>query len=239
LAKTIKVKDINLLLAMDRGLKKSKGSGAKFLPLLIIVAAVVVLAAAMVVLYLQNSNLKNQIEEINLYLDDETTQKSAGDSRTAQAVAIAMTSLNQSLEQGISAISSYPQITGEQIEQIYSFAGSKVKIDENFSFDSSTGMLSFGASSDTATGVPIFVAQLRASGMFAQVSYQGYQETSTSTEGPTRTDPDTGSSISTTVTTSSYRFSVTCLLIGPVPISPEAAQAEGEAADGASAEGGQ
>ncbi|MDR1271631.1 MAG: hypothetical protein LBK04_01355 [Clostridiales Family XIII bacterium] len=236
MAKTVKVRDINLLLAMDRGVKKSKGSGAKFLPLLMIVAAVVAIAAAMVFFYMQNSDLKSQIEEINLYLNDETTKSAAADSIAAQTMAGLMSSLNQSLEKTVSDLSSYPQISGEQIDRIYTFAGNRVQIDDNFSFDNSTGRLDLSVTSDTAAGVPIFVSQLRASGMFEEVTYQGYQETSTSSEGPQRTDPVTGESVSTTVTTSAYHFTVSCMWQRPTPISFETPAATG---GGATAEGGQ
>jgi hypothetical protein len=78
-AKSVKAKDINLLLAMDRGIKKSDGIGKKLLPFLIIIVAAIVVVLAVLFFYLQNSNLKNQLEEVNLYLNDPVTQRARQD----------------------------------------------------------------------------------------------------------------------------------------------------------------
>jgi hypothetical protein len=222
MAKTVKTKDINLLIAMDRGIKQNSGGGAqRFLPLIVVVVAVVLIVGAMTLLYLQNSNLKNHIEEIDLYLNDPVTVRAYSDSNYALTKAQAMDKKTLEVETALYIISSYPELSREVITQLFSLAGSKANIESSIAYDTSTGLLTFVANSNTATGVPIFISQLRASGLFEDVTYQGYQETTTSSPGKSTTNPATGETTTTVVTNTAYRFSVSCLLARPTPSLPE------------------
>ena len=219
MAKAIKQKDINLLLAMNAGpAKKEVGSSGRIL-ILAIVIVVLLVAAAFAFLYIQKNTLENEKNIINDYLQNPATVSAYNESLSAQSDATRMQSQSDQLEQVLLAISSFPKITSAYNSEVFRIAGDRVDV-SNFTFDVQTGVLNFDATSDTPSGVPLFIAQLRLSGMFKDLQYAGYAETGSTIPGTTTTDPTTGQTTTSNVSVSEYSFSVSCLAPTPVPTLP-------------------
>ena len=139
-------------------------------------------------------------------------------------------------------LSSYPDMAAGDFHLIYEYAGDRVDI-SGVNYTRPAGVLAFNAECPTVTGVPIFVAQLRMSGVFADVRYEGYTEkitTVTASGAPIRTwIPELGADgepkldangyemgyweekiPTVTTSTKAYVFAVTALVRAPQPRLP-------------------
>ena len=244
MARAIQYKDINLIAAMDRKQQKAKAEKASAirLPILVLILVALLLGLAYYYLYTNTNELEEQKEALSLYLNDPRTQAEYSESFRAQEEAALMISQASELEQVLLNLSSYPDMYGGDFHLIYEYAGDRVAV-SGVAYDRLSGVLSFNAESVTVTGVPIFVSQLRISGIFADVKYEGYSERiiQTTTAGKTISEwvPDLGADgqpmidlagnemghwVETTPTTTketkSYVFAVTALVRAPEPRLP-------------------
>lgn len=79
-----------------------------------------------------------------------------------------------------SLLDSYPDLTSSLLNHIDA-AGSSSGITVEFtSYDASTGVLQFNATSDTVIDIPAYVRALQGCGVFSSVEYSGYQSTNNS-----------------------------------------------------------
>jgi len=253
MARAIPYKDINLLTAMDRKKQKAKAEKATAirLPILILILVALLLGVAYYYLYTNTNELEEQKESINLYLDDPTTTADYNESFKAQAEAQRMVTQARELESVLLNLSSYPDMYGGDFHLIYEYAGDRIAI-SGVNYTRTTGVLAFNAECNAVTAVPIFVSQLRMSGIFADVKYEGYTEriTSTTTTGTTVREwiPDLGAdgepmydangnqmghwqetTPTSTSTSKSFVFAVTALVNAPNPRLP----GPGESVNGA------
>ena len=217
MAKTIKQKDINLISAMYQVKKAPSKLAGKGLLILVIVLILALIGAALAFLLIQQSRLTAEKAELEYYINDPQTQAQQEEAIRAQQEATDMESQSYDLENVLLNISSLPYLNSKDIKTIYGYAENRVTI-ENMNFSRDTGVLSFTATGDTPTVIPIFIAQLRMSTLFADVQYQGYSG-GAQTSGGFSTDPITGE-YSEPTTSESFSFSVTCLLNAPVPTLP-------------------
>jgi len=146
------------------------------------------------------------------------------------------------LEQVLLNLSSYPDMYGGDFHLIYEYAGNRIDV-SGVNYTRTSGVLAFEAECDAVTAVPIFVAQLRMSGIFEDVKYEGYTEkiTTTTSTGATVREwiPTLGAdgkpmldangnemgywqetTPTTTTTTKSFVFAVTALIKAPEPRLP-------------------
>jgi len=244
MARAIQYKDINLIVAMDRRQKMAKAekSTAIRLPILVLILVALLLGVAYYYLYTNTNELEEQKETLNLYLNDPRTQADYNDSFRAQSEAQRMITQANELEQVLLYLSSYPDMYAGDFHLIYEYASDRIKI-TGVNYTRATGVLAFEAESVTVTGVPIFVSQLRMSGVPADVKYEGYTEkiTSTTTTGQTIREwiPDLGAdglpmidaagnemgfwqetTPTSTKETKSFVFAVTALVNAPEPRLP-------------------
>jgi len=244
MARAIQYKDINLIAAMDRKHQRAKAEKATAvrLPILILVLVALLLGVAYYYLYTNTNELEEQKASINLFLNDPITQADYNESFRAQAEAERMITQASELERVLLNLSSYPDMYGGDFHLIYEYSGDRVEI-SGVNYTRTTGVLAFNAECVTVTGVPIFVSQLRMSGIFSDVKYEGYTEriTTTTTQGTTVREwvPELGADglpmvdaagnemgfwQETTPTTTreykSYVFAVTALVNAPEPRLP-------------------
>jgi len=252
MAKAIQYKDINLIAAMDRRHQKAKAEKATAirLPILVLVLVALLLGFAYYYLYTNTNDLDEQKESLNLFLNDPRTIADYNESFRAQAEAVRMITQADELEKVLLDLSSYPDMYGGDFHLIYEYAGDRIDI-SGVSYSRLSGVLSFDAECVTVTGVPIFVSQLRMSGIFADIKYEGYTEkiTTTTTTGTTVREwvaelgadnkpmldaagNEMGFWQETTPTTTtvhkSYLFAITALVNAPQPRLP----GPGESVDG-------
>jgi hypothetical protein len=217
-------KEINLLLAMDRqkvSSRKNKGVSI-VVPIVVVVLVAVAMGAGYSYFYNNTSGIKAQKEAIELYLSDPATTAAYNESLTAQSEAARMTAEMSALRDVILNITSYPNLMGGDLDQVREIAGSRIKLSV-MTYDKTSGVLSFNATSDTVTGVPLFIAQMRISGIFSDVQYQGYSESTRTEPGKPKIEYDeTGApyEVPTTLEFKEYNFAVTALVNAPTPYIP-------------------
>jgi len=83
-----------------------------------------------------------------------------------------------------------------------------------FSYDRATALLTFSGTSNTAAGVSSFIAQLRQSGIFRDVSYDGYAGGVATTQG-TKHVADDGTVTYDEVKEAAYAFNVRAVVAPP------------------------
>jgi len=241
MAKILKYKDINLLAAQDRRYKiaKEKKATAIRLPALILILVLLLMGGSYYLLYKETSSLEKEKEGIAAYLNDSATKADYARSLRMQDSAMRMVDQKESIAEILLNLSSYPDMTGDDFELIYGYAGERVRI-SGVAYDRITGVLAFDAECELVTGVPIFVAQLRMSGIFEDVQYEGYSEHiySHSEELPPKMEPrmdEFGNPVINPLTEEpvmdevpqsrafsekSYYFAVTALVKAPEPKLP-------------------
>jgi len=210
----IKQKDINLLAALEKTEAKTRSSARpNVLPLLVLVVVVVGLGAYWFAQDKGSADLRLQKAEIESYLNAPETVSQLQATQTALADAASMREAANAMEAVTKAVATHPDLTAQQIQKIFEVATDRATLD-NFSYDRETGEFSFTAKTGTASGVALFVTQLRDTGLFADVSYGGYA--GGTTEKVVQTNSEDGEAPKTeTVTTSSYSFSVVCVVRAP------------------------
>jgi hypothetical protein len=220
----MKNRDINLLLALDhQKVNARKGKGISIVvPILVIVLVAVAMGAGYSYFYNNTSEIRAQKEAIELYLSDPATTAAYNESLSAQSESARMAAEMSALRDVILNITSYPNLTGGDLDQVREIAGSRIKL-APMTYDKTSGVLSFNATSDTVTGVPLFVAQMRISGIFSDVQYQGYSESVRTEPGKPRIKYDENGvpyEIPTTLEFKEYNFAVTALVHASTPIIP-------------------
>jgi hypothetical protein len=177
--------------------------------------------AAGLFIYLQmtTGTLLRDIDGVNSYLNAQSTKDQVAQTVAAQERAKNMQTQADTIAIPIENSATYPDLSADDIRRVYDIAGVDVTVD-NLAYDRLTGALTFVSSCDYVNGVPLFVAHLRSSGIFSDVSYSGYAKGGV-LGGSTRT----GSSSSSSAADAVYTFSVSCA-VNP----PQARVAQAEAA---------
>jgi hypothetical protein len=205
-----KNKELNLLTALDRGKQRRKiGAGA-----IVLVALIALVVASVAVFFVytigETEKLTERRDRALAYVDDPEIQAQYTESLANQQEAKTAKIRSETLINAVDAINSYPDMSGEDYDKLYRFAGKNVSL-SGLSYDRTTGRLSFGATCESATRVPLFIAALRACGMFRDVEYSGYSGGSRTVPGEPKTLED-GTEVETQITVMEYSFSVNCVV---------------------------
>jgi hypothetical protein len=231
MAKTIKQKEINLLLALDRSQGKASSEvSSKKIAIIIAIAVVVLLFAGATAYYFVTiSKLNAEKEEINSFITDPYQLSQQQESATARNQAAVMQGLAGVLAGAMDGIESYPDLSSAQLEEIVNLSGENVTL-SNLSYDRSSGILSINGTADTAARVPLYVTKLRLCGVFSDIAYSGYSAGELMQESGTTSTDEAGNEVVDTKTLKVYTFSITALVIAPGSEAPAAddTEAEGE-----------
>ena len=218
MAKTIKSQELNLLLALERGKTKSPGAakmpGMLRMDLIVSILIVLVIIAFYIFYFFSSSDLDSKIQSSREYLSTSTVISDFNTAEAKQAEAEAMQTKASELEAALNNIKSYPDLNSSDWKKLFRIAGGRVEMTD-FIFNRSSGSLTFTASAGSATRVPLFITELRASGIFDSVSYSGYFRSDRSVLGAqsTNAESETASQIGIIA---DYAFSVTCVVKAPV-----------------------
>jgi hypothetical protein len=213
MAKTIKQRDLNLLLAMNRD--KGGGSGFRLRTLLIPAAILLVLVALGATYFLRLNALMDQRQAARDYLNSPATKSAYEKSASLQQESANMVAQATEVGDIVAGLDSYPDMSSGDFIKIFSLAGDAVNL-SGFSYERYTGTLTFNADCRSATRVPAFVAKLRMSGIFSDVSYSGYSGGSYVTNGTPSVNGLTGEVAPSYVTGTSYHFNVRCFVKSPL-----------------------
>jgi hypothetical protein len=232
MAKVKNRKELNLLVALDRGRQRRKAGRSG----IVLIAFAVVIAAAAALFYMRLFNETDLLTERRdaalAYVNNPETQDQYNEALADVQEAEAAKAGADALVGAIKAIDSYPDLRSEDLKELFDIAGGKVDLSE-ISYDRSTGSLSFFARCDSVARVPKFIAALRSCGVFSDVYYSGYAgEAYVSQDAGTTTDEEAPRTTST-----KYSLNVTCVVHADEqrattqPAAEAAEQTEGEAAE--------
>jgi hypothetical protein len=208
MARTIKNRELNLLLAMDRGKQRRKaGKGTAAL-----IVFAVALAAAVAVFYIHTASQANSLTErigaVNAYMQNPETQQLSEEAQRGIDAAEKSKAKADVAASAVDSIDSYPDLSASDLKTVFKLAGKNVDMD-GISYDRQTGEFSFTGICRSATRIPIFIAALRSTGIFSSVAYEGYTGGTYTVPGkPVKTSD--GALLPTQVTVNEYTFSVTC-----------------------------
>jgi hypothetical protein len=225
-------KDINLLTAMTKK-KPRVNPFALIIPLIVFVALGAGITVSIFEISAQTAQLTMQRDDLQTYLDSPRVANGKIEAQNLQAQANEVQALASEVKGTLFNLSSYPDLTGENIQAIYDLAGYEIEL-THFSYDRRTGALSFSASCWSGRQVPYFVQALRECGIFSDVQYQGYANETHTVTGSPLLDPVTETYEFETWEEIEYHYEISCLVASPAPTLPplgNGADAGGEPTD--------
>ncbi|MDR2156931.1 MAG: hypothetical protein LBO81_04020 [Clostridiales Family XIII bacterium] len=235
MAKTLRKRELNLLLAMDGNKVKTAATGKRTAVLALLLFVLLLIAAAAVLFFLKVAEFNDGKEKLQLYLEESETAYAEAvrvgrraEEMRAQATRIEGTATN---------LAGYPKLTGENLVRLFALAGDSVRLFD-VKCDGMSGQFSFSAECGDATRIPIFLAELRGSDLFGDVTYEGYTGTSFTVSGAPTIRAD-GSVTSNESTGRKFTFHVRGLLVAPGPAPEEDGTTTDENAGGAETENGE
>jgi len=127
-------------------------------------------------LTVQTSEVNRESYEMRSYLNSPETARQLQEASTAESEAQSMSARAERVAAPMEMLATYPDLTSADYARILGFASANIEIGA-MSYDRSTGVLRFIASSEYVLSIPTFIALMRQSGMFTHVSYSGYAST--------------------------------------------------------------
>lgn len=208
-------KDINLLAAMTR--KTPRVHPLAFIvPVLTFLGLGLLIASSVIWVTGQTTLLTLERDELQHYMDSPRVSEGQAEAVSLQAAATEVQARAAEVKGTLYNLSSYPDLSGEEFQTIFNFAGENIQLTE-FNYDRRSGTLSFSASSQSVRGIPTFIAALRESGIFADVQYKGYVNGVRIETGGPVFDPITEVTTLPNIEIYEYLYQVSCLVANPTP----------------------
>jgi hypothetical protein len=202
-----KNKELNLLTALNGGGRRRK-AGKGYIAT---VAVLAVIAAAVALFFMYTINEGGKLTEKRdaalAYVNDPITHEQYSVSNSNKTAAAAAEVRSKAIVAAVEVVNSYPDMSGDDFRQLFDIAGKAVTM-SNITYDRTTGALSFEGRCKSADIIPSFVSQLRASGIFADVNYEGYSGSTYTVPGKTNDD----GTVSKDTVVTEYVFSVNCVV---------------------------
>ena len=217
MAKSIKSRELNLLLALEkskgRTSEKTKLPSMLRMTMIIFIMLLAVLIAFGAFFFMSSASLINEISDSNEVLQNPVYRDTFNRTEQIRIDAEEMAAQAADLAGTRDNLETFPDMKSADWKKIFRIAGGRVDM-SNFSYDRRTGILSFTATTATAPRVPLFITELRASGIFSAVSYDGYAAVPRVIFGEQKIDEIGNVTISST-TIAEYSFNVNCLVKPP------------------------
>lgn len=217
MAKTVKQKEINFLnVLLGRSAKKKLDLRTLIMPGLVL-AMVLVGVGVFAILYANTAQVEAQSNTIREYLNAPDTTQQLAESVTMESQAQEMQARAKGLVEPMENLAGYPDLTSDTYRFIFDSAGLNIEL-HLMSYDRSTGILSFTATSQYVLSIPTYISQLRSSGIFVDVTYSGYAGDNRSSQLGTSTSRGSASAASNSssgdtsggTSTPAYAFSIEC-----------------------------
>lgn len=223
MAKQVKQKEINFLTVLT-----GRSGKKRFNPRVIIVPGVLLLVIIAGVgfagyLHMSTSQVEAESNTIREYLNSPSTNRQISDAETAQEESQTSLANTNTLKLPMDYLATYPDMTSDKYRAITDYAGANIEI-SSVMYDRNSGVLSFNATSGYVLSIPTFISQLRNSGMFTDITYNGYAGNSAVAQLTATTDRTSSTSTGTTGTSSAnnyvyttplYSFEVICQVKPP------------------------
>lgn len=220
MAKTVRQKEINFLTVLEgRRAKRRLDPRALVMPGVVVLILLAGIGIA-VLLYLNTSQVNEESDAIRAYLNAPDTNRQLSEAADIGAQAQAMANRAEGVATPMENSGTYPDLTSEDYRRISDYAGVNIEL-YTMSYDRSTGILKFTATSSYVSSIPTFISQLRGSGIFTDVSYSGYAgnlSASLQLSNTTSRSASASSAVGTSTTDASmptYAFSVECSVKAP------------------------
>jgi hypothetical protein len=162
--------------------------------------------------------MQRSIDELQATIDNPATLRQVTQAQQMQTQATTAQAEADSLVTPLESLATYPDLTSADIRRVYGLAGRSVVI-SGFTYDRTTGVLSFSASSGAVRGVPLFITSLRDSTIFSDVGYVGYDVSETAPVEIVEYDED-GNVVAVTHPVRLYSFRVQALVAPKTLVDP-------------------
>ncbi len=173
----IKVKqDINLVPFAKKKVKKKEGSGPRVWKRYVIPPVIFFVACASVtgVLFYQEHQKKQELEELNAYINDPANIDLCDRADILQQQIAELGRKVSQIQWVEGCIQSYPYMNSNVLLELDSCAQAQAVELEVRSYEASSGNLSVDAKAEEVTLINQFIDMLEASGIFDSVEYSGY-----------------------------------------------------------------
>jgi Tfp pilus assembly protein PilN len=231
MAKTIKQRDLNLLLALDKSRAKPARHRRYFLVIAVLALVLLILAAGGAFYLLRIGEMVDERETLSNYINDPARQSDLAAANALSNESAAIKNRVDALTQFLGNESSYPDLSGEQLMQALALTDAQINI-THVDYDKRSGVLILTGVSSTTTRISLYATGLHNSGIFSEISYEGYSGGTYTKTGDPQLNPDGTITIPQYIFTE-YRFSLSCRLTPPATANPgDAGQAEPAAGNG-------
>ena len=219
MAKTIKQRDLNLLLALDRSRVKPVRRRKHFLAISVLALILLLFAAGGAFYFLRIGEMIDEREALRGYINDPGHQSDLD-------AANALSSESAASKDKADVLNTFPFLWGEQLMQALALTDNQINI-THVDYDRRNGVLTLTGVSSTTTRISLYAAGLHNSGIFSEINYEGYSGGTYTKTGDPKLNPD-GTITIPQYTFTEYRFSLNCRLTPPAAIGLEHAAQEGQ-----------
>lgn len=226
MAKTIKQRDLNLLLALDRSRVKPVRRRKHFLAISVLALILLLFAAGGAFYFLRIGEMIDEREALRGYINDPGHQSDLDAANALSSESAASKDKADALTQFFANENSYPDLSGEQLMQALALTDNQINI-THVDYDRRNGVLTLTGVSSTTTRISLYAAGLHNSGIFSEINYEGYSGGTYTKTGDPKLNPD-GTITIPQYTFTEYRFSLNCRLTPPAAIGLEHAAQEGQ-----------
>jgi hypothetical protein len=175
MARALKQKDINLLTLLTRPRERGRLRLAEALTALALVGIIVAACVATISHQYEMSRLARQTEGVEASLRSTLTISQLKAADESQRLKDSTASAAEAVA-SIDNLATYPDLDWPRLAAVFELSGQYITISD-VSYDHFTGLLRFKAASSYVAQIPRYVRDLRASGLFSDLSYDGYDGT--------------------------------------------------------------
>jgi len=225
MAKTVKQKEINFLTVLAGRRVRRRINPRSFIMPGVLLLIVVVGVGIFGFIYSLTAQVDAESNEIRAYLNSQDTARKIAEAENLESLAQYMNALAQQVAAPMESIATYPDLTSADYARIIGSAGANIEL-STMSFDRTTGVLTFTATSDYVLSIPTFISQLRHSGIFSAVSYSGYSSNVSASGQLAQSTNRYDYGYESYYFSATYAFRVECVVKPPPPPPPPGAAEE-------------
>jgi hypothetical protein len=239
-----KKKDINLLDSLE--VKKQRGLSPQVIAAMICIPVVALLAVSFVIgLSTVMAQLTDKHNSLSSYINNSQTKAAISEVDSLQSQSEQERNNANAVMNELRGIGSYPDFYVEQYDQILELAGYEIEL-RNLTFDKRSGTIRFNAVAAELSSLPRLIEQMRKSGMFSDIQYRGYVQTSSGaifyggSSSGTGEATSGGSAAQILINDAElYYYTIECLIVAPTPSLPELPSKEQGSAEAGQQQEGQ
>ncbi len=173
MAQKLKPKDINFYLSYKDYISSGRGKkGSNKMVIMILLVAVIMVA---VYGYFRFSlySINNDIVAVNAYIQDPVEKNAYQEALAAETKVLDLQSKKNNLDMIAKSFSSFKVMDEEDFLLIDLCNGGHITVNTML-FDKNTAYLEIAAAANNVNSIPIYISDLKKTGLFSNILYEGY-----------------------------------------------------------------